>query len=406
MLSSMPLSTVCMQNYNILSPAEEPLIVILGTTNPKTPLPGWSLRYSGYWLSRPGISLGTLALSSDVFLNGRLVPLLASINRVTTLVPSSLDMDRGNWLVSATTWFEKHKKDTDHGVHPTDWELIPSKTPHAFEYKWDHSDEYEYIHEGARGDRSSGTYYLSLKTDNHLTIPTSFRAGQLDIIIKGTSSIALGWSRADNNAKHHASASWTIIISAITDANGLRIKIDKQFEPNYESRTEGFITSDESHRIRDPLSILKPIFPVAIGLETELKSLKKFENIWYSFYPGLKAYRLANPFFTEKGDLFLELYEHDQAPVSQTSASASGRPTTGRLLSRPSPIKSKGGSIPGSPRTPVKTPYTSFNPIAPITVFEDAFAVKKEGNTPLGNGAAKAKEASAPASKEAPVKAK
>jgi len=66
----------------------------------------------------------------------------------------------------------------------------------------------------------------------------------------------------------------------------------------------------------------------------------------------------------------------------------------------------KGGSIPGSPRTPVKTPYTSFNPIAPITVFEDAFAVKKEGNTPLGNGAAKAKEASAPASKEAPVKAK
>ena len=120
-------------NYNILSPAEEPLIVILGTTNPKTPLPGWSLRYSGYWISRPSLSLGTLALSSDVFLNGRLVPLLASINRVTTLVPSSLDMDRGNWLVSATTWFEKYKKDSDNGVHPTDWELVPSKNPHAFE---------------------------------------------------------------------------------------------------------------------------------------------------------------------------------------------------------------------------------------------------------------------------------
>ena len=106
--------------------------MIVGTTSPKKPLHSGVLRYSGYWLHRPGFSLGTLALSADVFLNGRLLPLLANINRATTIVPASLDFDMGNWLVTATTWLEKYKKDKNYRIHPTDWELI-SKDRHAFE---------------------------------------------------------------------------------------------------------------------------------------------------------------------------------------------------------------------------------------------------------------------------------
>ena len=73
--------------------------------------------------------------------------------------------------------------------------------------------------------------------------------------------------------------SWTIVISLITDASGLSIRVDKLFKPHYESKTEGFITGDEAFRIRDPMGILKPIFPVEITLANELKSLKTFEGV-------------------------------------------------------------------------------------------------------------------------------
>jgi hypothetical protein len=82
-----------------------------------------------------------------------------------------------------------------------------------------------------------------------------------------------------SRARHHAHVSWTIIISLVTDASGLRVKVDNQFEPHYESKTEGFIIAEESHRIRDPIHILKPIFPVGLTLEHELASLKKFESV-------------------------------------------------------------------------------------------------------------------------------
>ena len=54
---------VTRRNYNILSAAEQPLVAIVGTTSPTEPLHSGVLRYSGYWLRRPGFSLGTLALS-------------------------------------------------------------------------------------------------------------------------------------------------------------------------------------------------------------------------------------------------------------------------------------------------------------------------------------------------------
>ena len=103
--------------------------MILGTTSPKTPLPDWDLSYSSYWISRPGYSRGTLALSYDVFLKGRLLPLLANINRETTVVPDRLDMDRGRWSVKVKRWVDKWK-DED---HPTNWDPITDTDSPAFE---------------------------------------------------------------------------------------------------------------------------------------------------------------------------------------------------------------------------------------------------------------------------------
>jgi hypothetical protein len=106
--------------------------MILGMTDPKRPLPFKSLRYSSSWTLRPGYSLGTVALSSDVFLNGRLLPLLARINGATTLVPANLAMDKGRWNIRLVSW-HKNAEEKDDGTYPTDWKPITAKNPHAFE---------------------------------------------------------------------------------------------------------------------------------------------------------------------------------------------------------------------------------------------------------------------------------
>jgi len=40
---------------------------------------------------------------------------------------------------------------------------------------------------------------LSVKADNRLKFPTSFRDGQLNITIKGTTSVTCEWSGGDDN---------------------------------------------------------------------------------------------------------------------------------------------------------------------------------------------------------------
>jgi len=312
------------------------VIVILGTTSPNVPLPEWNLRYSSYWIRRPVYSRGTLALSSDVFLKGRLLPLLANINRETTVVPDRLDMDRGRWLVKVMSWAAKWGDKN----HPTDWNPIQNTNSPTFEYKWDYTDRYEYSHEGAPNDRASGTYHLALKTNNRLTIPTSFRDGQLDITIKGTTSVTRGWSndKDGNSGERKAEVSWAIVISAVTGTSGLTVTVNQHFKPRYESTQEGYIAPEDSFRVDDPLEHLKSGFPTKIPLVKELKSLKTFENAWYSIFPGIKQYKLVNPFFTRKGDLLLELWDKDRdlAP-SGADLQLLGDP----MIPRPTPAKSR-----------------------------------------------------------------
>ena len=105
------------------------MIAVLGMTNPNLPLPSNLLRWSTNWLLGYGSTLGTLALSRDIFLHGRLLPLLEGINRATTLLPASLDMDAGNWLVKLTTWKAKYAGALNRAAS---WEELP-KTRNAFE---------------------------------------------------------------------------------------------------------------------------------------------------------------------------------------------------------------------------------------------------------------------------------
>lgn len=69
------------------------------------------LPYSTNWLIRVqrGIAFGSVAFSSALFLEGRLLPILASINKGTTILPVKVELDSAGWDIELATW-EKHQK--------------------------------------------------------------------------------------------------------------------------------------------------------------------------------------------------------------------------------------------------------------------------------------------------------
>lgn len=116
-------------NYNIPKPGEEPAIFVLGTLDPRVPLPSTRPDFSTTRFLGHGATFGTLVLSSDIFLRGRLLPLLEGINRATTLLPAHLDMDASNWIIELTTWKEKFKNGP---ARLANWNELP-KTDSSFE---------------------------------------------------------------------------------------------------------------------------------------------------------------------------------------------------------------------------------------------------------------------------------
>ena len=120
------------RNYEVLRADEEPVIVVCGMTRPDASFPATALRWSANWLYNNPSTMGTLALSREIFLEGRLLPLLESINRATTLLPAKLDMDAGDWEVEFTSWEKKYNDSKYATTRLASWEPLPS-TRHAFE---------------------------------------------------------------------------------------------------------------------------------------------------------------------------------------------------------------------------------------------------------------------------------
>lgn len=96
---------VTVHNYHRLQYNEQPVIVIVGMCS-GTNLPKGQLRFSSSWLIRvvERTSYGTVALSRKLFLEGRLLHVLASLNRHTTIVPATIDLDASDWEIKLVTW--------------------------------------------------------------------------------------------------------------------------------------------------------------------------------------------------------------------------------------------------------------------------------------------------------------
>lgn len=86
------------------SPVSEPAILIL-CMNGNRPLPSPVPQHWGRWIAN-GLSpsCGTLVLSGDSFLRGRLLPSLSEVNAVTRVEPTFSEFHKMTWRLHLTTW--------------------------------------------------------------------------------------------------------------------------------------------------------------------------------------------------------------------------------------------------------------------------------------------------------------
>ncbi|KAJ7611201.1 hypothetical protein FB45DRAFT_1037536 [Roridomyces roridus] len=284
--------------------SEAPVILVLGMCGNR-PLPSIRLPWFQGWVIPGHQSLGTICLSRETFLEGRLLQHLARVNAKTTLVPEWAGITNGEWKYKLTT-LEKHAHRKE---ERTSWK-VANKTEKTREYVWEAHDEWNYDskHESFTGDDSHGKYTLSCRTKNTLSIPTYYRQGYLEITLHGESTLQISQHENANSWSKTTSAKWSVGIEVHTANGGLRIQVVASTPPNFSNvASEGVCPSDvQEEHMRQ--------FPSEIDLEDTVNDLTSLlQGAWDYSYPGLEAYALANPVFTRSGDLVVELTPYRSA---------------------------------------------------------------------------------------------
>jgi hypothetical protein len=304
--------TITRANCTRISQTLEATLVVLGMNNFKK-FPAPRLDYSTEWVmkGKKTVSTGTVCISRKVFLEERLLPLLAGVNATTTIVPvfpTSEDANRyvslftghvgAEWGLALTTWASRFSVKQRKAF----WELISGTTNN---YKWDYTDKWSYEHEGAAGDRNNGIYLVSCQTKNSLHLPTTYGHGAMDIVLSGVLDIGLGFKGETTRWNSKAIAKWSTTLSLISEAggSGMTVEIKGDTKPRFETiRVHGDETLDKLIDLKTLHSIVK------IDLEQLVSELKgTFGGVWEHCFPGMQAYSLCNPIFNEKGDILFEL---------------------------------------------------------------------------------------------------
>ncbi|THG96118.1 hypothetical protein EW026_g5654 [Hermanssonia centrifuga] len=318
--------------WHQVTKVNEPIIVILGMTGSR-PLPALRLTWTTNWTLRAtkAISYGTVSLSKRVFLEERLLTLLAEVNALTTVIVQPFRLHNNSWSPELTTLAQAER-----GAH-TRWVLDTEKAG-LLKYKWEHRDGWSYEHWGSN-DTMNGNYSVHCTTKNYLEIPTIFKSGTLRIALRGEVTLQIGVNGATQKWKAESSAHWATTVDAYSEAGGLNVRIPKVAIPEFrKSQADGDVVST---LYTDPQLLLKKHLPGSIELSGVLSEFKAFEGTWQSVYPGTSAYTLAQPVFNKKGDILFEL-----RPYSQLSASVSfvppsySRRASGAITSRsPSAVR-------------------------------------------------------------------
>ncbi|KAF9516569.1 hypothetical protein BS47DRAFT_1390620 [Hydnum rufescens UP504] len=331
--------------------------------------------YSTNWLIRAseGISYGTVSLSRHLFLDGLLIPLLNKVNVATTVVPIHIGVEAGEWDLALSTWGGKGSRKKG----PCPWKSVGASAD-ALLYKWEHRDEWTYEHDSSVKDGNKGSYFVAFHTHNQLSIPTVFKRNQLDIILSGSTSVQIGYKGDHKESSAKASATWATHISFISTGTGLRIDAVYHTPPTFDkTHIQGEFSSI---RHKDPRTLLKDVIPDKVEIVEVITSLKEsFESVWQSFFPGLYAYTLANPVFTTRGDLLLELRPHGAWGLSASTSAGTNKSAS--LRSPPfGPNKRPHGRVPSYSLSPNSAHRQLPNLSRSINGRIDYMAVNDEPN--------------------------
>lgn len=150
---------VTRNNWAYVAPGHEPVIVVLGTTGYRA-LPAARLEWSTGWVVRTNrtFSHGTLSIARRVFLEERLLTLLAGVNAQTTLIPLMDNPLLGFLGVSLKMWVD-HEQRRDLLLR---WKLQPADGDGCLRYMWQHREEWGHKTEG-NGDLANATQGMSCK---------------------------------------------------------------------------------------------------------------------------------------------------------------------------------------------------------------------------------------------------
>ncbi|KAF7366886.1 hypothetical protein MSAN_00947300 [Mycena sanguinolenta] len=215
---------------NCMFEREAPVIMVYGMMGGR-PLPAATIEWGHGWVI-PGrtTSHGTMCLSRQAFLEGKLLATLEVVNRRTTVVPRFPGDHEEEWKVHLTTW-DQHRYRKNEQCH---WKRVPSTNAGWLEYAWEHRDEWSYEHDGTHN--SAFAYSVLCHTKNQLLIPTTYRPRCLEIILRGESVLRVRRKRDEegSNWGKRSSAKWSVKMHINSEPHGLRVTIVDSVQPVFD----------------------------------------------------------------------------------------------------------------------------------------------------------------------------
>ncbi|TCD65183.1 hypothetical protein EIP91_003005 [Steccherinum ochraceum] len=311
--------------WGAFSKVDEPVILVIGMTGFRT-LPSLTLKFSSHWIAHAvrGVSYGSVCVSRKVFLEERLLSLLARVNALTTIVPLFAGVDNGAWRLELTTW-AMHEIRKGRACN---WVAVKDVFG-ALKYKWEHRDEWNYEHEGS-DHIANGIYTTSCVTKNYLSVPTTFNRGALEIKLEGNVTVKMGYKGVSGAWGTQSTARWSSTVAITSGSGGLKIEVIGSTAPVFqEADTEALSAAVHT----DPETLLKAQLPGTVELGDILGELKQFEGCWHGCYPGLASYELTHPVFNAHGDLLFKLRPFGVVPRSTAKIAPVISTTNGTTVS-------------------------------------------------------------------------
>ncbi|KAJ6464047.1 hypothetical protein C8R45DRAFT_1220135 [Mycena sanguinolenta] len=307
---------------NCMFEREAPVLMIVGMMGGRPLPPTETISWGHGWVI-PGktLSHGTMCLSREAFLEGKLLAALEVVNRRTTVVPRFPGEHEEEWKVHLTTW-DNHRYRKNELCN---WKRVPSSNPSWLEYAWEHRDDWTYEHDSTRN--KAFAFSVLCHTKNQLCVPTTYRPRSMEIIVRGESVLRLKRKddKENSNWSKRSSAKWSVKIHVNSEPSGLRVTVVDQVHPVFDA------TESEGKWDIDTHKLLEQHLPRIVDIGEIVQDLKRiFEGAWTYSCAGSKTYSLVSPVFTQNGDLIAQLGAFTETSTTATVSATPARPLIGR----------------------------------------------------------------------------